>query len=742
MMRLDEGIEILKGVGPKKLPQLRALGLYSIFDLLTYFPRSYEDRSRITPIGALRAGETATVAGVITGLQERRAGRRGMVILTAMIADQTGAMTITWFNQKFLKQKLKTGRRVFATGKVSYAYGGQGQLDMSRISSCDILGEEGEPEAECGILPVYSASESITQKFLRSLTGQLFAAIEAGEARAMAQGQRAEKERLGKKVCQGDWHSMLSEQAATDALPAARQKAAQRECLVVPEVIPEPVRQAYGLMGRVEALKAIHYPESSAEVDRARYRLAFEELYLIQCGLLLVKKQTQEAQQGVCHGPNDSQVQAMLASLPFQLTGDQQKVWGEICRDMESTVPMRRLVQGDVGSGKTVVAMLALVKTVENGFQGAMMAPTEILARQHYGDFQKQLAPLGIRVELLSGRLTKKQRQDIYDRLQAGEIDILIGTHALIQEEVHFANLGLAVTDEQHRFGINQRALLEKKGEAMPDVLVMTATPIPRTLTLTVYGDLEVSMIKELPPGRKPVRTFVRGSDRRELIYKFVLEEIQKGRQAYVVCPLIERNDESSLTSAQEVYEELTHGIFWGIPCALVHGQLKQKEKEAVMQDFYEGKIKLLVATTVIEVGVNVPNASIMVVEHAQQFGLAQLHQLRGRIGRGEYASWCILVSEGRTETARQRMAIMESTSDGFVLAEEDLKLRGPGQFFGGMQHGLPDLKVADVEKDIDVLLQARRAALESVENSEYMKLVLPALQLQYRQQFLHITET
>ena len=306
---------------------------------------------------------------------------------------------------------------------------------------------------------------------------------------------------------------------------------------------------------------------------------------------------------------------------------------------MESYVPMRRLLQGDVGSGKTVVAMLALVKTVENGFQGALMAPTEILAHQHYEDFCHLLEPLGVRVALLSGRLSIGKRRGIYEKLAKHEIDIVIGTHALIQDEVQFAALGLAITDEQHRFGISQRALLEQKGDALPDVLVMTATPIPRTLTLTVYGDLDVSMIHQLPPGRKPIRTFVRGEDRRELIYKFVLEEIAKGRQAYVVCSLIESKEESRLSSAQDVYEELSQGIFAGISCGLVHGKLKQKEKEAIMEEFYQGKIKLLVATTVIEVGVNVPNASIMVVEHAQQFGLSQLHQLRGRIGRGEYAS-------------------------------------------------------------------------------------------------------
>ena len=692
-MKLSDDIEVLKGVGPKKAQLLHGLGLGSLFDLLTHFPRSYEDQSSITPIGRLEAGARATVAGVITGLQEKRAGRRGMVILTATISDGTGFLQLTWFNQKFLKQKLKTGRRIFASGRTAYAYGGQGQLAMSQMTSFEIVEDEGaDMEAKCGILPVYSAGENVKQSMLRALTEQLLGLAESGR-------------------------------------------------LAVPEVIPEGVRQQYGLLPRLQACRQIHYPEDRQQVEKARYRLAFEELYLIQYGLMLLKKRRQERQQGIQFGISGSLTGGVLSGLPFRLTGDQQKAWQDICNDMERPVPMRRLVQGDVGSGKTVIAMLALVKAVENGFQGAMMAPTEILARQHFESFSGALEPLGIRVALLSGRLTKKQKQEMYDRLAAHDIDIVIGTHALIQEDVSFANLGLVVTDEQHRFGINQRAVLEKKGRLVPDVLVMTATPIPRTLTLTVYGDLEVSLIRQLPPGRKPVRTFVRGRDRRELIYKFVLEKIKKGRQAYVVCPLIEMNEDSGLSSAQEVYEELTSGIFYGIKCGLVHGKLKQKEKEELMQEFYEGRIRLLVATTVIEVGVNVPNASIMVVENAQRFGLAQLHQLRGRIGRGEYASYCIFVAEERTEAARQRMAIMESTTDGFLLAEEDLKLRGPGQFFGSMQHGLPDLKIADVAQDIDILLRARQAAMETVKGGEGLPEVLAALQLQYREQFFNITE-
>lgn len=688
-MKLTDSIQYVKGVGPKKKAELNRLGIRTVYDLLTWFPRTYEDQSVLTKIGALKPGERETVSGVIMNVTERQGGRRGMTILTALIGDGTGFLQVTWFNQKFLKKKLVTGKRVFVTGKAEYAYGGRGQFAMSQLSGFQILDDEESPEAMCGILPVYPATEKLPQKFFR-------------------------------KIIAGLW----------------------QEDFELPEVIPEGIQERFHLLARREAFYKIHFPKDFSELQAARNRLAFEELYLIQCGLMVLKKQSREKKKGIRHLLSSELVRKLRESLPFTLTEDQTKVWQEICRDMESPVPMRRLVQGDVGSGKTVVAMLSLVKTVENGYQGALMAPTEILASQHYEGFCQQLEPLGVRIGFLSGRLTKKKREEMYAAIENHELDIVIGTHALIQEGVHFAKLGLVVTDEQHRFGIAQRAELEKKGSLMPDVLVMTATPIPRTMTLTVYGDLDVSLIKQLPPGRQPIRTFVRRPDRRELIYQYVLSQLQAGRQAYVVCPLIEMNEESPLPSAEEIYDELRYGIFRNVPVGLVHGRMKPAEKEQVMQDFYEDKIKLLVSTTVIEVGVNVPNASIMVIENAERFGLAQLHQLRGRIGRGKYQSFCILVSEMKTENAKERLGIMAETTDGFKLAEEDLKLRGPGQFFGSMQHGLPDLKIADVLKDMDILLAARRAAMETMENQEDVRFVLPVLALQYQQQFLNITDT
>jgi ATP-dependent DNA helicase RecG len=508
--------------------------------------------------------------------------------------------------------------------------------------------------------------------------------------------------------------------------------------LFLEETIPKGVLEEYQLISREQAIRNIHFPDNNNDLAKARERLVFEELYLIQCGLAIMKIKNKTGNLGIKHLLNSTLSKAVYDRIPFELTKDQKQVLREITFDMERNLPMQRLLQGDVGSGKTIIATLALVKTVENGYQGALMVPTEILAEQHYQTITNLLLPFDINVVLLSGKLTKKNREKMIEEIKSGEVNIVVGTHALIQEDVEFKSIGLVITDEQHRFGVQQRTLLQEKGH-MPDVLVMTATPIPRTMTLTVYGDLDISVIKELPPGRKPIRTFIRQLDKRPQIYQFVLEQIKKGRQAYVVCPLIEVSENIDTQAATELFEELKTGIFKEVACGLIHGKLGKKDKEKVMSDFYSGAVKLLVATTVIEVGVNVPNASIMVIEGAERFGLAQLHQLRGRIGRGEYQSYCILLTESKNQNTKERLLVMEKTQDGFILAEEDLKLRGPGQFFGSRQHGLPDLKIADILGDLDILLQARKAALKTVVDKNLLQFVEQVLLLQYHEHFKDI---
>lgn len=670
-------IQYLKGVGPQKAALLAKLNITTIGELLEHYPRRYEDRTQFRQIFEVMDGQVETFCGIVTVVNEVKP-RRGLIITKVRVKDHSGEAELVWFNQPYVKRMFKAGLEIIVSGKVERRFRSIqiANPEVEFLSPNDTTLHTGR------IVPIYPSSENINQQFLRSLIKQ-----------------------------------------ALDNEPEMN------------ENLPQDIIQQYKLIDRTAAIKNIHFPDSMEALAAARRRLVFEELYYLQSGLLFLKKKHQQSGSGIKHGPDGAQLAAAQKCLPFSLTADQQQAFREIAHDMEDATPMQRLLQGDVGSGKTVVAALALVKTVENGYQGAMMAPTEILAEQHFHTLSRMLAPLGIRIAQLTGSLTKRVRKEVLDRLSKGLVDIIIGTHALIQEDVAFQHLGLVITDEQHRFGVNQRALLQAKGN-MPDVLVMTATPIPRTMALTVYGDLDVSLIRQMPPGRKAIKTYTASPELHERVYNFVLREVQAGRQAYVVCPLVEESAKLEAQSATQLYEQLQTTIFNNVPCGLVHGRLKPQEKDQVMQAFYQADIKVLVATTVIEVGVNVPNATVMVIEGADRFGLAQLHQLRGRIGRGEHQSYCILLSDSKNPETKERLDIMTQTSDGFVLAEKDLLLRGPGQFFGSRQHGLPDLKIADIVKDIEVLLEARKAAMQSVEIPEHVMLLRSGLTARFGEKF------
>lgn len=647
---INENIQYVKGIGPKKAEKLNRLGIYTIKDLLYYFPRQFEDRSVIKKIAQLEDEEKVTVKALITNI-ESYTPKKGMTITRIDVKDDTGFAKLTFFNREYIKNTFRVGDSILAFGKVKK----NGRF--VELNSCELEYLSTAPKNIGKLLPVYPLSYGITNKDIMNTVRMVF----------------------------------------------------ENKDIKIPEYMPEYLLKKYRLCGIEYAIKNIHFPKDKESLKIALYRLIFEELLVLQLGLFMYKGGSSN-EKGITF-KRDSRLDDVLESLPFKLTRAQNRALNEILDDMCSEKVMNRLVQGDVGSGKTVVALLALAECVFNGYQGALMAPTEILAQQHYESFTETFEDIGIRVEILTGSATKKQKEGILQRVKDGEIDILIGTHALIEDNVEFKNIGLVITDEQHRFGVRQRGKLSSKGTS-PDILVMTATPIPRTLALILYGDLDISIIDELPPGRQPIETIAVEKKKRDKVYNsLVRREVDKGRQVYIVCPLVEESETLDITSATETAEEIKREFFPDLRVGLLHGKMKPSEKDAVMTSFKNHELDILVSTTVIEVGVNVPNSTLMIIENAERFGLAQLHQLRGRVGRGKHQSYCVLIYGSNSEVCKKRMNIMEETNDGFKISEKDLEIRGPGEFFGTMQHGVPELKVANLFKHMKILKTVQQEA-------------------------------
>lgn len=647
---INESIQYVKGIGPKKAEKLNKLGIYTIKDLLYYFPRQFEDRSIIKKIAQLEDEEKVTVKALITNI-ESYTPKKGMTITRIDVKDDTGFAKLTFFNREYIKNTFRVGDSILAFGKVKK----NGRF--VELNSCELEYLSASPKNIGKLVPVYPLSYGVTNKDIMNTVRMVF----------------------------------------------------ESKDIKIPEYMPEYILKKYRLCGIEYAIKNIHFPKDKESLKIVLYRLIFEELLVLQLGLFMYKGGSSD-EKGILFKRNQ-RLDEVLKSLPFSLTRAQNRALNEIIDDMCSEKVMNRLVQGDVGSGKTVVALLALAECVFNGYQGALMAPTEILAQQHYESFTETFEDIGINVELLTGSVTKKQKEGILQRARDGEIDILIGTHALIEDNVEFKNIGLVITDEQHRFGVRQRGKLSSKGES-PDILVMTATPIPRTLALILYGDLDISIIDELPPGRQPIETIAVEKKKRDKVYNsLVRREVDKGRQVYIVCPLVEESETLDITSATETAEEIKRDFFPDLRVGLLHGKMKPSEKDAIMTAFKNHELDILVSTTVIEVGVNVPNSTLMIIENAERFGLAQLHQLRGRVGRGKHQSYCVLIYGSNSEVCRKRMSIMEETNDGFKISEKDLEIRGPGEFFGTMQHGVPELKVANLFKHMKILKTVQQEA-------------------------------
>ncbi len=654
MIDLQKDVKYIKGVGPSRVLLLNKLGIFTLKDLITYYPRTYEDRNKPKYICECEDGEEVLIEAIACN-KMTSIRLKGKTMQKLIVRDETASATLTWFNQPYLRDKFSIGNKYKFYGKVSKKAG--------KITFNSPVYDNEEKNQNTGrIIPIYPLTYGLPQSTIRKI-------MEAGLK---------------------DVYGNLE------------------------ETLPDYITKEYNLENINEATKHIHFPEEFKDFNIARNRLVFEELLSVQLALLQLKNNYMYEEKGI-QFEKEVKISDVINTLPFKLTNAQRRVLEEIEQDMESDKTMNRLLQGDVGSGKTVVAMCAAYKAVKSGYQAAIMAPTAILATQHLENFRNILENLGIRCELLISGITKKKKEDILQRLENGEIDILIGTHAIIEENVVFKNLGLVVTDEQHRFGVKQRTKIAEKGEN-PDVLVMTATPIPRTLALILYGDLDISIIDELPPNRKKIETIAVGKQMTDRINNFIKQQVKEGRQAYIVCPLVEENEEMDLKSVEKLYQTYSTEVFSEYKVEYIHGKMKPKEKDEIMEKFKNKEIDILISTTVIEVGVDVPNANIMVIENAERFGLAQLHQLRGRVGRGEYQSYCILKCEGKSENTRKRMKVMVETNDGFIISEKDLELRGSGDFFGTMQHGLPEFKIANLFEDIEMLKMVQSVAIKILE--------------------------
>ena len=653
MAKLSDPVTMLKGVGEVRAKQLAQLNIFTLRDLICHFPRGYEDRTKLVPIEKLEPDVPACFRAMVMNTPRTSHIRKGLDLTKVQVADSTGRLNVTFFNSRFAAQQLEYGREYIFYGAVS------GDFIGYSMTNPVFEAPESQPVTTRRILPIYPLTAGLTNAALLRLVQQALA------------------------VC---------------GLPE--------------EILPAEVREKYGILPAERAYFAIHEPNSMAEAELAKKRMIFEEFFVFSAGLSLMRAARKEKK---TEPYTDFDMAPFYDSLPFTLTGAQSRAVGEILEDFRRGIPMNRLVQGDVGSGKTMVAAAAAYCAARNGAQTALMAPTEILAEQHFASLSALFVPLGVSVALLTGSMTGKQKKDVRERIAAGEVQVVIGTHALLSESTRFEHLGLVITDEQHRFGVGQRSRLSAKGED-PHLLVMSATPIPRTLALILYGDLDVSILDELPPGREPVDTFLVGESYRPRINAFIRKQVAEGHQCFVVCPAVEENEELGIKAASVWAETLQQTVFSDLRIALLHGQMKGAEKEAAMASFARGEADVMVATTVIEVGVDVPNATLMVIEDADRFGLSQLHQLRGRVGRGKAKSYCILTTHNRNPETLQRLKALCKTTDGFKIAEEDLRLRGPGDFFGSRQSGLPAFRVADLGCDLAAMKDAQQASADWID--------------------------